>query len=160
MTNVRRTLLKAIHPSRMPVNTSEFPGDVDVVDFKVPDRLNLELWTPEYLEQLDSNRFRANIELGDVISNDGICRSPKMVPWEEDGWEAIEVFDNLDPHAVPPFGKKAEGKGLGIYTVVRCARCVVPNIDPATGIRDTFVSKPSTLHFLCQPFINSCCIAS
>lgn len=64
-----------------------------------------------------------------------------MVAFEEDGWESFEVFSSsTDGVQVPAFGKDAEGKGRGIYTLIRCGRCMVPNIDPATGVRDAYVS--------------------
>lgn len=82
--------------------------------------------------------------LGDAPRNDK-GYTPKMVPWEEDGWEAFEIFDKSDANATTMFGKDAEGKGRGIYTLVRCGRCMVPNIDPATGIRDAHVNIPIDL---------------
>lgn len=103
--------------------------------------MNREHWTPEYIERLEIDRFRPNIVLGDAPRADESC-IPKMVPWEEDGWEAFEIFDQSDASAATIFGKDAEGKGRGIYTLVRCGRCMVPNIDPITGIRDTHVNKP------------------
>jgi hypothetical protein len=60
------------------------------------------------------------------------------VPWEEDGWVSADLFD---PNSgAVPYGAEAEGKGrAGIYMLDRCARCMVPNIDPDTGIRDNFL---------------------
>jgi uncharacterized protein len=88
------------------------------------------------------DRFRPNIVLGDTLSRDDGIRSPRMAPWEEDSWEAFEVFDKSETSALASkFGKDVEGKGLGIYTLVRCGRCMVPNIDPATGIRDPHVNR-------------------
>jgi len=111
--------------------------NANVASYKIPANLNREYWTPEYIEHLEMERFRPNIVLGDAPLSDGNRHAPKMVPWEEDSWEAFEIFDKSSASAtVSLFGKDAEGKGQGIYTLVRCGRCMVPNIDPATGIRD------------------------
>jgi uncharacterized protein len=115
-------------------------NDTNVATYKVPANLNREFWTPEYIEHLEIDRLRPNIVLGDAPSSND--HAPKMVPWEEDSWEAFEIFDKSDASAFSSlFGKDAEGKGQGIYTLVRCGRCMVPNIDPATGIRDAHVSR-------------------
>ena len=117
------------------------PDNTDVARYKIPANLNREFWTPEYIERLEIDSFRPNIVLGDTPSRGDRIRSPRMVPWEEDSWEAFEVFDKSEASALASnFGKNVEGKGLGIYTLVRCGRCMVPNIDPATGIRDAYVN--------------------
>jgi uncharacterized protein YcbX len=143
-THVRHTLLKSAYPNQIRTNGLDLPVDTDVATYKIPASLNREYWTPDHIERLEIDRFRPNIVLGDASRND---RSyiPKMVPWEEDGWEAFEIFDKSDANATTMFGKDAEGKGRGIYTLVRCGRCMVPNIDPATGIRDPHVNNPIDL---------------
>jgi hypothetical protein len=84
---------------------------------------------------LSQGRFRANI----VVDGD-------LEPWEEDGWNAIEV-----------------GDGVRLYVASRCGRCTVraasssvvtrrdtpaqvPEVDPETGIR--------------QPLYPSACLSS
>lgn len=72
-----------------------------------------------------------------------------MVPFEEDGWESFEVIRKGDKDKVAAkFGKDVIGLGKGIYTIIRCARCMVPNIDPETGVRDPFVSTLTLFCFL------------
>lgn len=44
-------------------------------------------------------------------------------PFDEDGWEGYSVGPS----------------GQIIYTVARCIRCMLPNVDPATGVRDAAV---------------------
>jgi hypothetical protein len=156
LAHVRCTILKSAFPD---YNSTDSAGNTIVPAYKIPVSLNRDYWTPEYIERLEMDRFRPNIVLGDAPSS----RAPKMVPWEEDGWESFEIFDKSDANALDsPFGKDAEGKGLGIYTLVRCARCMVPNIDPATGIRDAHVSKSirSSSNLLANLFICSCLIVS
>jgi hypothetical protein len=145
--HVRHTLHKAAYPDRILPHESDFPGNTDVATYKIPASLNRERWTPEYIERLEIDRFRPNIVLGDAKQGeDGSC-NPKMVPWEEDAWEAFEIFEKSDSAMASHFGKDAEGKGLGIYTLVRCGRCMVPNIDPATGVRDAHASSKSIYCF-------------
>jgi uncharacterized protein YcbX len=139
--HVRHTLLKSAYPNQIRTNGLDLPVDTDVATYKIPASLNREYWTPDHIERLEIDRFRPNIVLGDASRNDR-SYTPKMVPWEEDGWEAFEIFDKADANAATMFGKDAEGKGRGIYTLVRCGRCMVPNIDPATGIRDAHVNNP------------------
>lgn len=136
--HVCHTILKSAFPDYNPSTRN-----IDVQAYKIPANLDREYWTPEYIELLEMDRFRPNIVLGDAPSHDDNSRTPKMVPWEEDGWAAFEIFDReSDAGELDSLcGKDAEGKGQGIYTIVRCARCMVPNVDPATGIRDPHVSK-------------------
>lgn len=119
--------------------------DATAKAYKIPASLNRNVWTQEHIEDLDINRFRPNIVLGDASSADN-KGSRKLVPFEEDAWESFEVFDRLNAgKPAPGFGEEAEGKGKGIYTLVRCGRCMVPNIDPNTGVRDAHVSNPCIL---------------
>lgn len=89
-------------------------------------------------------RFRQNIVLESVNSNDATATGP-LLPFEEDGFLELEVFDKDDVAAAAaasdasqiPFGTSALGKGkVGIDCFARCARCLVTTIDPETGERD------------------------
>ena len=82
--------------------------------------------TAEELESLPITRFRPNI----------IVDGPTMVPWEEDGWTSLEL---LDATTRAPPAAEAKGTGRGVYLLEKCARCMVPNIDPETGVRDNFL---------------------
>ncbi|KAK4698391.1 hypothetical protein P7C70_g7886, partial [Phenoliferia sp. Uapishka_3] len=66
-------------------------------------------------DSLEIERWRGNI----VVEGVG-------EPWEEDGWKEV-VF-------VGEGGEKAE-----MFISSRCARCMLPNVDPASGIRDKVV---------------------
>lgn len=130
----------------------EFAGivDSDIPTYKVPGNLDRKFWTPEYVVELQIDRFRPNIVLGDVPSTENENKTPKMVAFEEDGWESFEIIDQSKVSLVASaFGKEAIGLGQGIYTLVRCGRCMVPNIDPTTGIRDAHVSLGYTAGSFC-----------
>lgn len=124
--HVRDTLLKSVYP--------DHSHSTDVTSYKVPDNLNRGYWTPETISTLGIERFRPNIIVGDAPSSS----TPSLTAFEEDTWASLEVLPSSAGEA--GFGEEVEGKGNGIYTLVRCGRCMVPNIDPATGIRDAFVS--------------------
>ncbi|GAA5975965.1 hypothetical protein JCM11641_002851 [Rhodosporidiobolus odoratus] len=67
-------------------------------------------WSPANLASqggLEIQRFRANILLSGVAQ-----------PWEEDGWKLIKIADDL------------------VEIGLRCARCMLPSVDPNTAIRD------------------------
>ncbi|KLO20146.1 MOSC-domain-containing protein [Schizopora paradoxa] len=63
-------------------------------------------------DQLVMERFRPNI----VMQGAGI-------PWAEDLWETIQIGGNTST----------------ICLVSKCTRCLLPNVDPDTGIRDKAV---------------------
>lgn len=123
--DVQRTLTASVYPS--------LESDADAKAYKVPPSVNREYWTPEELSSLPITRFRPNI----IIDN-APNASTQLSAWEEDGWTAAELFSPSTEQ--PPMGAEAEGKGrAGIYMLAKCARCMVPNIDPETGVRDNFL---------------------
>lgn len=123
--HVQETLTASVYPSYSTGN--------HVQAFKVPKSVNKEYWTPEELSALPITRFRPNIIVDSAPSSE-----QKLVPWEEDAWMSAELFDSTASNV--PTGTEAEGKGrAGIYLLERCARCMVPNIDPETGVRDSFL---------------------
>ncbi|CDU24533.1 uncharacterized protein SPSC_04034 [Sporisorium scitamineum] len=125
--DVQRTLTASVYPSIS-------PNDTDAKAYKVPPSVNREYWTPEELSSLPITRFRPNI----IIDNAPHATN-KLSAWEEDGWTAAEFFSPSSSD-IPPLGAEAEGKGrAGIYMLAKCARCMVPNIDPDTGVRDNFL---------------------
>lgn len=119
--DVQRTLTASVYPS--------YSSSDEDHTYKVPPSVNREYWTPEELSSLPITRFRPNI----IVDNASNADSP-LTPWEEDAWTAAELFDSSSE---APLGAEAEGKGrAGIYMLAKCARCMVPNIDPETGVRD------------------------
>ncbi|GAA5820033.1 hypothetical protein JCM11251_005456 [Rhodosporidiobolus azoricus] len=69
-------------------------------------------WSPSAIAQqggIEITRFRANI----LVDGDG------LEPFEEDGWKQIKI-----------------GEDERIECGFRCARCMLPSVDPATGVRD------------------------
>ncbi|KAN0061575.1 hypothetical protein ACQY0O_006422 [Thecaphora frezii] len=135
--HVQKTLAASVYPSQQgdEAHKAEDSGEKngEIKRYKVPDSVNREYWTPEELETLPIMRFRPNIIVETLPGSEGAA----LVPWEEDGWQAAELFDASVPN--PPMGAEAKGKGHGIYLLQKCARCMVPNIDPETGIRDNFL---------------------
>ncbi|TKY85136.1 hypothetical protein EX895_006216 [Sporisorium graminicola] len=126
--DVQKTLTASVYPSHSHADGGKA--------YKVPPSVNREYWTPEELSSLPITRFRPNI----IVDNAPGAHTA-LSAWEEDGWTAAEIFsasdDNNNP---PPLGAEAEGKGrAGIYMLAKCARCMVPNIDPETGVRDNFL---------------------
>ncbi|PWN24926.1 hypothetical protein BDZ90DRAFT_256150 [Jaminaea rosea] len=99
---------------------------------KAPNGVDLEYWSPEHIETLPIIRFRPNI----------LLESPDLLPWEEDGFTELEIFDTASSSAnTPPYGASAIGAGrFGITCMARCGRCLVTTIDPETGVKD----KPSS----------------
>lgn len=137
--HVRDTLVASVYPNLAQKETQSTGG---VSSYKVSEKVSRELWTPEHLESLPIERFRPNIL---VESFEGDAQTSKALrPWEEDGWTHIEIFSytNTESHGSwqeIPFGASAQGKGTGIDCVIRCGRCMVPNIDPDDGVRDSFL---------------------
>lgn len=126
--DVQKTLTASVYPSISDDKSGE------VKSYKVPPSVDREYWTPEELSSLPITRFRPNI----IVDNAPNAEST-LSPWEEDGWTAAEVFDSSAAEQAP-LGAEAEGKGrAGIYMLAKCARCMVPNIDPETGVRDNFL---------------------
>ncbi|GAA5959206.1 hypothetical protein JCM3765_005106 [Sporobolomyces pararoseus] len=81
---------------------------------------NSSRWSPERISEkggLEIQRFRPNV----IIKG-------AQTPFEEDGWKLIKIGGN----AV----KEEEGDGEEIEVAFRCARCMLPSVDPATGVRD------------------------
>lgn len=108
-----------------------------VTAYKVPDSIRRDYWTPEQLETLEIRRFRPNILVESF--NDKEDKGKVLVPWEEDSWTHIEIFDGRKEASGElniGFGSEAIGKGIGIDCVARCARCLVPSVDPSSGYRD------------------------
>lgn len=75
----------------------------------------------EQLESLPIVRFRPNIVLESQVAQDG---TPALLPWEEDGFLELEIFDasgdSSDDGGGPPSGSKARGRGkMGISCVAR-----------------------------------------
>ncbi|PWN46829.1 hypothetical protein IE53DRAFT_391017 [Violaceomyces palustris] len=129
--HVQDTLKASLYPSPDDKSKLIERPEEEVKSYKVPKSVDREYWTLEELENLSITRFRPNI----VVTSTG--KGDPLVPWEEDGWEAVECFPSTQVDA--PYGKEAEGKGKGVYLIARCARCMVPNIDPETGKRDNFL---------------------
>ncbi|UZJ51398.1 hypothetical protein CBS101457_000718 [Exobasidium rhododendri] len=112
-------------------------NDGMVTSYKVPDTVRRDYWTPEQLETLEIRRFRPNV----IVESFNDNNDPEKVldPWEEDSWTHIEAFDGRKEASGElqiGWGKDAIGKGTGIDCVARCARCLVPSIDPSSGYRD------------------------
>lgn len=109
-----------------------------VVSYKVPNSLRRDYWTPEQLESFEIRRFRPNI-LVESYNEQG-DHDKALVPWEEDAWTHVEVFDGKKEASGEltsiEWGSRAVSKGTGIDVVARCARCMVPSIDPESGYRD------------------------
>ncbi|EKM48020.1 uncharacterized protein PHACADRAFT_266593, partial [Phanerochaete carnosa HHB-10118-sp] len=67
-------------------------------------------------EKVPIERFRPNI----VVRGAG-------TPFSEDIWEKVYVT---------PRGSNTKDESRSFTLVSRCARCLLPNVDPATGVRD------------------------
>ncbi|SPC61157.1 uncharacterized protein UHOD_01487 [Ustilago sp. UG-2017b] len=129
--DVQRTLTASVYPQL----SSSSEGEEKGREVKVPASVNREYWTPEELSSLPITRFRPNIIVDNAPSSD-----TNLTPWEEDAWTAAEFFDSSSSPSELPLGAEAEGKGrAGIYMLAKCARCMVPNIDPETGVRDNIL---------------------
>lgn len=125
--DVQRTLTASVYPQY-----SSEDSNADAKAYKVPPSVNREYWTPEELSSLPITRFRPNI----IVDNAPHSSSDPLTPWEEDAWTAAELFESSETDKAEK-GVEAEGKGrAGIYMLAKCARCMVPNIDPETGVRD------------------------
>ncbi|KAL9940065.1 hypothetical protein V8E36_000770 [Tilletia maclaganii] len=132
---VRDNLLASLYPgissAKAPLESSD-AANTEPSSFPIPDSVEREYWTPEQAENLEMERFRPNIC---VASAPGAAQSGRaLVPFEEDGWTALEVIDSSSKDV--PFGLEAENKDRGVYCLARCARCQVPSIDIDTGKRD------------------------
>lgn len=89
-------------------------------------------------------RFRPNVVVESFNDDHGRDPSKALVPWEEDAWTHLEIFDGRSDAAGEPvggigFGRDALGKGTPIDCVARCGRCMVPNVDPEQGTRDNYI---------------------
>ncbi|KAL5494819.1 hypothetical protein ACEPAI_281 [Sanghuangporus weigelae] len=71
-------------------------------------------------DNLVMERFRPNIVLGGA-----------GVPWAEDTWETIRIGENSST----------------ITLVSKCTRCLLPNVDPETGVRDKAVPYKVLMQF-------------
>ncbi|PAV22641.1 cysteine ase [Pyrrhoderma noxium] len=71
-------------------------------------------------DDLVMERFRPNIVIGGA-----------GVPWAEDTWERIQVGANTSD----------------ISLVSKCTRCLLPNVDPDTGVRDAAVPYKVLMKF-------------
>lgn len=76
--------------------------------------------------KLDARRFRANIYV------------QHHEPYIEDTWKIITTGRRLGRDSQGRFETDAE-----YYIACRCARCKLPNVDPATGVKDR--NEPSTV---------------
>ena len=152
--HVRRSVLKSMYPSLSDDQRgSDSEEEIKVAQHRVPDAVNREYWTREYIvaqivkcsftdqlfrstaeqiETLEIQRFRPNI-LVDATGGD------HLVPFEEDEFYHLEFFPATQSAEEPPIGAEAEGKGKGLYCMARCARCQVPCIDTETGERDPYL---------------------
>ncbi|BGP16342.1 hypothetical protein JCM10213_004883 [Rhodosporidiobolus nylandii] len=86
---------------------------------------NASRWSPAGIADkggLEIQRFRANILV------DGLTE-----PWEEDGWKEIKVGD--------------EPVEVGF----RCARCMLPSVDPNTAVRDKLLPDSVMKDRVVQP---------
>lgn len=74
-------------------------------------------------EPITIERFRPNI----------IVRGTE--PWVEDRWKVVRFSapDNHDDASPSPSSSSSKQEPLDIDIVARCARCQVPNVDPATA---------------------------
>ncbi|GAA5882421.1 hypothetical protein JCM16303_001724 [Sporobolomyces ruberrimus] len=84
---------------------------------------NPSRWSQSSIDQqggLEITRFRPNI----------IVNGTKT-PFEEDGWKLIKISNEEGAE------KEGEnGEGEEIEVCFRCARCMLPSVDPETGVRD------------------------
>ncbi|GAA5983386.1 hypothetical protein JCM10908_000265 [Rhodotorula pacifica] len=74
---------------------------------QVPDAAAAVAAAEKHKPPIEINRFRANVVVEGVKE-----------PWEEDGWKQVRIGDEL------------------IEVGFRCARCMLPSVDPETAIRD------------------------
>ncbi|KAE8240089.1 hypothetical protein A4X13_0g7943 [Tilletia indica] len=131
---VRDNLYASLYPSIQARETQTDENEQQPSVYPIPESVEREYWTPEQAEHLEMERFRPNIC---VASAPGAAESGRaLVPFEEDGWTALEIIDSAASDENVPFGPDAENKGRGLYCVARCARCQVPSIDIETGKRD------------------------
>ncbi|KAE8217513.1 hypothetical protein CF319_g8416, partial [Tilletia indica] len=131
---VRDNLFASLYPSIQARETQTDENEQQPSVYPIPESVEREYWTPEQAEHLEMERFRPNIC---VASAPGAAESGRaLVPFEEDGWTALEIIDSAASDDNVPFGPDAENKGRGLYCVARCARCQVPSIDIETGKRD------------------------
>lgn len=73
----------------------------------------------EQIETLPIIRFRPNIVLESTVAQDG---TPKLHPWEEDGFVELEIFDAKDGQDAP-MGAEAKGKGkVGVSCMARVSK--------------------------------------
>jgi hypothetical protein len=103
-------LVKLKNPSEL---TSRIPSVSSSQEF------NSSRWSPEQIAQqggLEIQRFRPNI----------IVKGTETA-FEEDGWKLIKIGGR---------GKEGESDGDEIEVCFRCARCMLPSVDPETGVRD------------------------
>ncbi|MCO5585537.1 hypothetical protein L7F22_039470 [Adiantum nelumboides] len=147
--HVRDTLIASIYPNLQ--SSTKYNQDLPanhagvVKAFKVSDKISKERWTPQALESFPIERFRPNILVESFNDDHGRDINKALVPWEEDAWTHIEVFDGRTSAASGKdaggigFGSSIIGKGTSIDCVARCGRCLVPNVDPQQGIRDNFI---------------------
>jgi uncharacterized protein YcbX len=118
-------------------DNKEAADSTPVVSYKVPDSIRRDYWTPEQLETFEIQRFRPNVVVESY--NDRDQEGKSLIPWEEDSWTHIEVFNGKEEATGDvkiDWGNEAVGRGIGIDCVARCARCLVPSIDPSSGYRD------------------------
>lgn len=147
--HVRDTLVASIYPnlsSSLKYNQSLPKNHASVIQsFKVSDKISKERWTPKALENFPIERFRPNIVVESFNDDRGHDLKKALIPWEEDAWTHVEIFDGRTSAASGKeaggigFGSNMYGKGTSIDCVARCGRCLVPNVDPEEGIRDSHV---------------------
>lgn len=147
--HVRDTLVASIYPNL--ISSTKYNQQLPenhagiIKSFKVSDKISKDYWTPQALESFPIERFRPNIVVESFNDDHGKNINKALVPWEEDAWTHIEVFDGRTSAASGKeaggigFGSSINGKGTSIDCVARCGRCMVPNVDPKQGIRDNFV---------------------
>ncbi|KIP10154.1 hypothetical protein PHLGIDRAFT_66205 [Phlebiopsis gigantea 11061_1 CR5-6] len=86
--------------------------------------MNRERWSDE---KVPIERFRPNI----VVKGAG-------VPFAEDTWQRITIHAGAN---------RDVDESRTITLVSRCARCLLPNVDPSTGIRDAAVPYKVIMKF-------------
>ncbi|KAJ3534892.1 hypothetical protein NM688_g7061 [Phlebia brevispora] len=88
--------------------------------------MDYERWADE---DIPIERFRPNIVLRGV-----------GVPFTEDSWKKIAIGPKHDT-------RLRQKETMNVTLVSRCARCLLPNVDPQTGVRDAAVPYKVLMKF-------------
>ncbi|GAA5874330.1 hypothetical protein JCM8547_007565 [Rhodosporidiobolus lusitaniae] len=103
---------------------------------------NASRWSKSAIAErggLEITRFRANILV------EGVKEA-----WEEDGWKRIRIGGGGKEGEEGE--EKGEGEGEVFEVGFRCARCMLPSVDPSTAVRDPLLPDAVMLRDrACQP---------